>query len=247
MKSNLILSLARRQLEDYRGCTPGTCFENAEELLSMHDAYRVSIAQSELRQRGGEVKAGYKVGGTSPEIFKAFGLRGPVFGFIYEHEMYPNRTGLNFSKFQNLAVEAEMAVTIGENLNVVQAFPIIELHNLVFRGETKTLQELVVNNCLNAGIVLPDSTADDTVADCIKLGLRINGRLIEEGLPWSFPEGPDKSVQWLENALEKHDLTLQPGDIVLVGTSLGIHNIHPGDNIEVLLNDVVRVQSEVTN
>lgn len=243
--SDLVTSLARQQLQDYRRCEPGTYFSKATEPLSMNDAYRVAIAQCGLREADGEIRAGYKVGGTSPEIFKAFGIRGPVFGFIYDTEIYPNNTGLRASNFQNLSIEAEMAVTIGDDLELDKVFPIIELHNLVFNGAKKTLQELVANNCLTAGTILPDDRSGQTVGDCAKLGLRINGKLIEEGQPWSFPDGPAASVNWLKSALAEHDLPLNPGDIVLVGTSLGIHEIQAGDKVEVLLNDVVRVQTEV--
>lgn len=244
--SDLIASLARQQLHDYRRCEPGTYFSQAAEPLSMDDAYRVAIAQCELRETDGEIRAGYKVGGTSPEIFKAFGIRGPVFGFVYDTEIYPNNIGLRAQDFQNLSIEAEMAVTIGDDLEIDKVFPIIELHNLVFRGAKKTLQELVANNCLTAGTILPDDKARQTVDECVKLGLRINGKLIEEGQPWSFPDGPAASVNWLKSALADYDLPLHPGDIVLVGTSLGIHEIVAGDKVEVLLNDVVRVQTNVS-
>ncbi len=245
MTQDWIDTLARRQLRDYRAREPGTYFGEHAVPMSLHDAYRVSIRLSELRGDEGEARAGYKVGCTSPEILKAFGIRGPVFGFLYRNEIAPCGTRLSAGAFHNLAIEAEMAIRIGNDLGVDCVFPIIELHNLAFRAETKTLQELVANNCFNAGIVLPADIGTHRGDDCVSLGLRINGALIEEGHPWCFPGGPEASLAWLANERAKHGLPLQPGDIVLAGTNLGIHAVHPGDAIEVLLNDEPRVSSDV--
>ncbi len=245
MTEDWINTLARRQLRDYRARQPGTYFGEQSTMMSLHDAYRVSIRMSELRGDAGDLRAGYKVGCTSPEILKAFGIRGPVFGFLYQNEIVQCGSSLSAGAFHNLAIEAEMAIRVGDDLAVDRVFPIIELHNLEFRAATKTLQELVANNCFNAGIVLPAKISAHHGDDCISLGLRINGELIEQGHPWCFPGGPGGSLAWLANERAKHALPLQAGDIVLAGTNLGIHRVHPGDSIEVLLNGEVAVSSEI--
>ena len=47
-----------------------------------------------------------------------------------------------------------MALRTGDGGKPEAAFPVIELHN-VFRRPQPTLVELVANNGLNAGVVLP--------------------------------------------------------------------------------------------
>ena len=247
MTQDLIRSLAQRQLHDYRKHRPGTYFGEPGELMSLRDAYRISLMQCELRQSAGEIRAGYKVGCTSPEIFKAFGIRGPVFGFPYQEEIVPSGTGLRSENFHNLAIEAEMAIKLGDDLGVDAVFPFIELHNLLFRGKAKTLQELVANNCFNAGAVMPQQVLRESAVECVRLGLKINGELIEEGHPWCFSGGPAASLEWLSSALAEHQLQLHPGDIILAGTNFGIHRVYPGDRIEVLLNGQVRVESDVVS
>ena len=59
------------------------------------------------------------------------------------------------NEFANLAIEGEMAARIGADGTISAVFPVIELHHFVFRGARKTLPELVANNGLNGGIVLP--------------------------------------------------------------------------------------------
>ncbi len=48
-----------------------------------------------------------------------------------------------------------MAVRLGDGVEIVRVFPVIELHNYVFRSATPALQELVANSGLHAGVVLP--------------------------------------------------------------------------------------------
>ena len=49
-----------------------------------------------------------------------------------------------------------MAVKVDEDGQIKAAFPIIELHNFIFRAERRTLSELIANNGINAGIILPE-------------------------------------------------------------------------------------------
>lgn len=64
-------------------------------------------------------------------------------------------SGVEFSQasYANLAVEGELAIRLGEDAQIARIFPVIELHNYVFRSETPTLQELDANNGLHAGVV----------------------------------------------------------------------------------------------
>ena len=151
-----IEELAARQIADYRRLTPGTFFGEQREPLTLEEAYRAQEEVSRLRVRNGERVAGYKVGCTSAEIERLFGLRGPIYAVLFENELRKSGERLDASTFANLAIEGEMAARIGEDGAIAAVFPVIELHNLVFRSNPKTLAELVVNNGLNAGVVLPD-------------------------------------------------------------------------------------------
>ena len=85
-----------------------------------------------------------------------------------------------------------MAVRIGPDRTIAAAFPVIELHHYVFRGPRKTLPELVANNGLNAGFVLPnnDWLLSKAYSDGTgELSVRINDRLIELGELWPMSGG----------------------------------------------------------
>ena len=160
--------LASRQLADYRRLSPGTYFGERREPLTLRGS--LSRADRGLPSEGqdGDKIAGYKVGCTSAEIERQFGLRGPIHAVLFESELRCSGARLDRSSFTNLAIEGEMAARIGEDGEIAALFPAIELHNLVFRSEPKTLAELIVNNGLNAGVVLPDE-----VAGCEALGQEV--------------------------------------------------------------------------
>ena len=233
-----IEELAARQIADYRRLTPGTFFGEQREPLTLEEAYCVQREVSLLRAHSGERVAGYKVGCTSAEIERRFGLRGPIYAVLFESELRQSGEQLDASAFANLAIEGEMAARIGEDGAIAAVFPVIELHNLVFRSNPKTLAELVVNNGLNAGVVLPDETMDLKAPEqrgaSASLRVLVNGKSIEEGALWSLPGGARASLNWLEENLKRRGGSLLPGQLLLTGTPLGIHRVHPGDHVEVL-------------
>jgi 2-keto-4-pentenoate hydratase len=231
-----VQELAARQIADYRNLSPGTYFGDLHEPLSLDEAYRVQAEVSRLRVQHGDKVTGYKLGCTSPEIERRLGLRGPIHAVLFESELRHSGALLDTSSFVNLAIEGEMAARIGENGKIIAVFPVIELHNLIFRGEPKTLTELIVNNGLNAGVVLPDKRASAEALEHFatpSLSVRVNGECIDEGLLWSLPGGLDASLQWLEMNLARHGGRLLPGHLVLTGTPLGIHRVYTGDHVEV--------------
>ena len=194
-----VRGLAARQLADYRARTPGTFFaEEDHPRLSIDGAYAVQAEVASLRAAEGEPVAGYKVGCTGPNVREQFGMDGPIRGFLYATELYPSGVELSHASYANLAIEGELAVRLGDDAEIARIFPIIELHNYVFWFETPNLQELIANNGLHAGVVLPategaqwrgEEPLDGT------LRVEINGRTVEEGPMSGVPGGPAGSVE----------------------------------------------------
>jgi 2-keto-4-pentenoate hydratase len=147
--------LADRQWREYRARQPGTCFADPNFNLSLAAAYELQDAVAKLRVASGDRLIGYKVGCTGPRTTQQFGMQGPIRGRLFESEVRRHGEALNFDDFAHLAIEGEMAIRIGSDRAIAAAFPAIELHHYVFRGVRKTLPELVANNGLNAGLVLP--------------------------------------------------------------------------------------------
>lgn len=244
-----VRGLAVRQLVDYRACKPGTFFAEVDRPdLSLEDAYSVQAEVAKLRGVSGEAVAGYKVGATGPGTRGQFGVDGPIRGFLYETELYPSGAELSHTSYANLAIEGELAVRLGEKAEIARVFPVIELHNYVFRSEPPTLQELIANNGLHAGAVLPATDGIEWRGEKPldgALRVWINGSLVEEGPMSGVPGGPAGSVEWLRRHLPAYDLALRPRQLVLTGTPLGLIPVRPGDSICVSAERLGTVEATV--
>jgi 2-keto-4-pentenoate hydratase len=189
-----------------------------------------------LRVSTGDRLAGYKVGCTGAGTVQQFGMEGPIRGHLFESEVRQHGCTLAGNKFANLAIEGEMAVRIGADGTIVAVFPVIELHHFIFRGTRKTLPELVANNGLNGGVVLPGEDwmlSRDYAERSGELGVWINDRLIASGALWPMPGGVEASLGWLRTHLAQKDLALLPGQIILTGTPLGLYPVRAGDRVDV--------------
>src|ERR1700751_3630015 len=94
--------------------------------------------------------------------------------------------------YSNLAIEGEMAVCIGANGGIAAAFPVIELHHFIFRGPRKTLAELVANNGINAGAVIPNRHTTMQLEDWATsrtLSVVVNGATVDVGPLWAMRDG----------------------------------------------------------
>ena len=242
-----IRALAVRQWRDYQRRTPGTYFGEAQAPLHLSDAYRLQREVTVLRQEAQDKIVGYKVGCIGPGIVEQFGMAGPIRGYLYASEMHRSGATLEHGAYANLAIEGEMAVIIGPENAIAAAFPVIELHHFVFRGASKTLVELVANNGLNAGAVLPRDQRMplEHWAGSRALTVTINGAMVASGGLWSMPGGAYDVVAWLGAHLKEWDQQLAPGDLVLTGTPLGLHAVRSGDKVVVSVDGTAFAECEI--
>jgi len=202
-----------------------------------------------LRQRRGEAVAGYNVGCRSEAVQKQLGLSEPVFGRVFESEVYRSGVSLDSMRFDGLAIEGEfafrMAVDLPDpaallthpNTAIASAFAVIELHNYVHRAPSiQRAQELIVNNGMQAGVVVPpdEGRLQDPkgIPDEIISVIR-NGEPLGAAGGRTLPGGPLESLIWLSHRLKEIGVTLSAGQIVLSGSPLPLYRVFPGDRIEV--------------
>jgi 2-keto-4-pentenoate hydratase len=244
-----VRGLAARQLADYRARTPGTFFgEGNRPRLSLEDAYAVQGEVAALRDAEGEPVAGYKVGCTGPNVREQFGMDGPIRGSVHETELHPSGVELSHASYANFAIEGELAVRLGDDAEIEHVFPVIELHNYVFRSETPNLQELIANNGVHAGVVLPAAEGarwrgDEPLRGALQV--EVNDRTVEEGSMSGVPGGLAGSVEWLRRHLAAHGLTLRPQQLVLTGTPLSLIPVRPGDGVRVTAEGIGSVEATV--
>lgn len=240
----MLETLAIRQWRDYRRGTPGTAFADPEISLTLDEAYRVQLEVAKLRCAAGDAVAGYKVGCIGAGVVEKFGMSGPIHARLFRSEMRRSGEALRHNSYASLAIEGEMAFRIGAGGQIATMFPVIELHQFVFRAPRATLAELVANNGINAGAVISpnlETTPPEDWADARKLTVAINGATIDSGSLWAMPGGAQEAVEWLRGDLARFNEALKPGDLVLAGTPLGLYPVRAGDRVAVSVDDRVCV------
>jgi 2-keto-4-pentenoate hydratase len=241
-------SFAARQLRDFDQHRPGRSLAKSEFCLSIEQAYELQLQVVQLRLLRGEQVAGYKIGCISPTMQNQLGLDRPVFGHVWQSELHASGSVLDAAKFDGLAIEGEFAVRLADdvpsakwlkrNVDVLAAgFIVIELHNYVLRGSpAKRAVELIANNAIHAGVVLPVEETPLQCSDALSNAtLRVlrNGELLGEAAGHSLEGGPLAGIVRLVEHLEQHGRQLLRGQIVLTGSPLPLWPVSAGDLIEV--------------
>jgi 2-keto-4-pentenoate hydratase len=246
--SDSLQALALRQWHDYQSGMPGGAFADLKLTLTLEEAYAVQMEVARLRCAAGDAVAGYKIGCIGPGVVKQFGMSGPIHARLFRSEIHEPACTLRHAAYANLAIEGEMAVRIGDNGNIVAAFPVIELHHFVFRAPKKTLAELIANNGINAGAVVPRNNETLPLGqwrDAKILSVSINGATVDTGALWAMPGGATEALHWLRSYLDRFGEALKPGDFVLAGTPLGLHPVKPGDHVVVSVDGAAYVDCHI--
>jgi 2-keto-4-pentenoate hydratase len=238
-----LAEVARRQLADYDAHRPGRFFREAPSHLSIAGAYEVQRRVAALRVSRGEEVAGYKIGCVSNAVQRQLGIDRPVFGYLFTTELHLSDVMLDPAAFEKLAIEGEFAVQVGEDIpdpnwlakHAARAFAavvaVIELHNNVFHGATRTAEELIANNAMHAGVVLPLARGSKELED--RISVFRNGDLIGTATSGAIPGGPFASVLSVAQHLASSGRWLRRGDLVLTGSPLPLYPVVPGDCISV--------------
>jgi 2-keto-4-pentenoate hydratase len=240
-------------LADYDAGQPNALFaERDRDWLRLEDAYALQRAVAALRRARGERCVGYKVGCVSPAIQKQFGLHQPVRGYLWASERHESGSCLEAAGYVHLAIEGELALQLRgtpssraceENLFecIERCFPVLELHNAVFRGPVPTIQELVAGNAMHAGFVVPPGEAHPVTAvrhtfdplRCGEIRVELDGQPVETKSIKELPRGPLGSLRWLVTSVE-HDRELLPPDaLVLTGSPGRLIPVRPGTKVTV--------------
>lgn len=219
--------VAVRMLADYDAHTPGTIYAEGFR-LSVEDAWRLQTAVTGLREARGEDVVGYKTGCQFKGNQEMMGLTHPVWGRLWNTEVHEDGAALQKADYANISIEAEFGVTLSRditsdmsqeeiNASVGAIYPLLELHNLVMRGESPHGHELIGNNCILSGIVRGNAFTNLSAGQETDLKLIYDSETIDawDGLRW--PDDFTGPLRWLAGSLEAHGLGLKAGQFILTG------------------------------
>lgn len=240
MTNSEVQALASRQLYDYDAREPGRAFAEPTFHLDLEDAYRVQIETAQLRVSRGERVAGYKIGCVSAVIRRQLGTEHAVFGHLFSDEVHASPASLRASEYCCLGIEGELALIVDKAIDdldelreeptrfVRETFPVIELHHYIFRGPKPSAAEVVANNALQAGIVVPMDRDRTGLGDQAEITVAISDRGEE-----TATVDPMETVHELASRLAAFGIKPRAGDILLTGSPLPLYSVGRGDRIRV--------------
>ena len=215
-------------LEDYDAKNPGTIFKEKIK-ISNEDALLIQSNVANLRKRRGEEIIGYKIGCVSKETQKRMGFKQPASGYLWKNEMYDSGMTLNKKDYSNPAMEAEFGVILNRDLkpeifsfdhmldSIEGIYPLIEIHNLIFRGDEPHGAELLANNAIHAGIILGSKTKLPLHKKKTDLKLIYDKEIIDSWVDKTWPFDMLSELKWLVKEQAIRNNFLRKGDLILTG------------------------------
>ena len=219
---------SQKILEDYDANNPGTIFKDKINISNV-DALILQSTVSKLRERRGEEIIGYKIGCVLKETQKKMGFTQPAWGTLWKNELHKNGVTLNKRNYSNPAMEAEFGIILNRDLkpenisfkyildSIDSIYPLIEIHNLVFHGDSPHGSELLANNAIHAGVVLGPKNNLPKNNQITDLKLVYDKETIETWSDKKWPHDMLSEIIWLVNEQAKTKNILKKNNLILTG------------------------------
>ena len=236
---------AHKILSDYDSKTPSRIFKDKIR-FSNEDAWHIQSAVTDLRQRRGEEVIGYKIGCVAKETQNKMGFTTPAWGRLWKSELHSDGVILKKVNYANPAMEAEFGIILKRDiepelvsfdyiLNSIETIhPLIEIHNLIFHGNSPFGAELLANNAIHAGVVLGQPTNNQIVSQATDLKLMFDNEVIDTWSDKIWPYDMLSEVEWLVKEQKKLGNMLRKGNLILTGAY----------GLPIPINDKVLIEAE---
>lgn len=224
---------------------------NIEGLSDADGACTRAKVNSLLAQRFGKV-VGYKAGLTNPAVQKRFNTDKPVWGKLYEGMVLANGAAVEAGFGARPLFEADMLVRVKDAAinqastpyevlqHIDQVIPFIELPDLVVQAPAQLNGPGVA--AINVGarlgvagqpIAVPATRGERyallDALERMQVQLTNNqGQLLASGKGSDILGQPLNAVVWIAQALQKDGITLQPGDLISLGSFSPLLPPRPG-------------------
>lgn len=235
--AGLALYEARRQRH------PIEAFTATHPDLGMLDGYAIQQCLVSRLLSDGERIIGYKLGLTSKPMQELLGVDQPDFGPVFASTVFTDGALVEVDAFIAPRVEAEIAVTLGEDLTgpdctparakaaLASATAAIEIVDSRIRDWKIKLADTIADLASNGAIVLGGQAVPVTDMDLRLIGMAFtrNGELVATGAGAAALGDPAATVAWLANTLHPMGVTLKAGQVIMTGALHAMIPLQSGD------------------
>ena len=220
--------------------------------FDVDSAYAVAHLIHQARLREGAVAVGRKIGFTNYDMWARYGVRQPIWAYIYDTTVVHAFTGqgkCSLGRFTEPKVEPEIVFhfcrtpPVGADLPallkcidwVAHAFEIVQSH---FPGWKFLVADSVADSALHGTLLVGEPQPVDNLGanliatlETFSVALSCNGDLREVGLGSSVLGSPLAAVAHLISVLAKQPQyePVQANEIVTTGTITTAQSIRPGE------------------
>jgi 2-oxo-hept-3-ene-1,7-dioate hydratase len=212
--------------------------------IAVEDSYAISTEVANRKIAAGARLIGHKVGLTSKAMQRSSQIDEPDYGHLLDNMMIADGAKVPHENYCLPRVEIELAFILGRSLKgpgiglpeVLRAteyvVPAIEIVDARLRDQRKIF-DTVADNGAAAGIVIGGRPVGPMDVDLRWVGgiMYRNSEIEETGVAAGVLGHPALGVAWLANKLGAHDVTLEPGHIVLAGSFTRVVFARKGDTL----------------
>jgi 2-oxo-hept-3-ene-1,7-dioate hydratase len=212
--------------------------------IAIEDSYAISTEVANRKIAAGARLIGHKVGLTSKAMQRSSQIDEPDYGHLLDNMMIADGAKVPHENYCLPRVEIELAFILGRSLKgpgiglpeVLRAteyvVPAIEVVDARLRDQRKIF-DTVADNGAAAGIVIGGRPVGPMDVDLRWVGgiMYRNSEIEETGVAAGVLGHPALGVAWLANKLGAHDVTLEPGHIVLAGSFTRVVFARKGDTL----------------
>jgi 2-keto-4-pentenoate hydratase len=240
-------SLYRAELDDAPIDPISESFPDA----GVEDAYRISMAVTELKVQAGRIVKGHKIGLTSKAMRELLDAGEPDYGTLFDDWFILEGGTVPRSRMNRPLVEVELAFVLREPLvgpgvnavDVIRAtdfvLPCIEVVDVrQKRRGPKPLVDSISDAAACGRVVLGGCPARLTDVDIRRIGasLSINGSVEQSGVASAVMGNPINAVAWLGNKLHEFGVVPEAGHVILSGSFIKAIPFAPGDTVTALFD-----------
>lgn len=217
--------------------------------MTIDDGYTIQEEWTRLRLAEGRRIVGRKIGLTSRAMQVAVQLNEPDYGTLLDDMVFEAGGDIPFDRFIVPMVEVELAFYLGERLagehvtltDVLRATeyvsPAIEIIDARTQrvdpasGRRRQVTDTIADNAACAGIITGGRPVRPMDVDLrwVSAILSRNGVIEETGVSAAVLNHPGNGIVWLARRLARHNIALEPGQIILGGSFTRLVPVERGD------------------
>ncbi len=223
--------------------TPIEALTTTEKGLTMEDAYGIQLRNAARQLHHGARLVGYKIGLTSREAQKHFGVFEPDFGHLFENMCLPEDGECVLSELIQPKIEGEIAFVMGKELKgpgvtafealaaVDSAMVCMEIVDSRIAGWKIKAIDTIADNGSSSRFVMSARRVSLRDLNLPLLGMAISkdGEVQSTGAGAAVMGNPLNAVAFLANELAKFDRGLLPGQVVLSGAISSMITMKAGE------------------